>query len=155
MSVEDPKGQAATPQEVYDRIQNWVEAQPFGSSGYQAISDYMELQRLHKSHSIENQHLLSAGDTAQKLSRERTARITDLEIALLNHQISQSRSRVPGYGKAYDEIEGFFESELFNAAMHDATIQYPGQTEEQYRFIRDKYSDVEDTIDSMLSEKRG
>lgn len=45
MSIEGNKRTHETPQEVYDRIRQYVEAVPFGSAEYQAISDYKELDR--------------------------------------------------------------------------------------------------------------
>ena len=155
MTVEDPKRQNEAPQEVYDRIRTYVETQPFGSAEYQAISEYIELQTLYETSRSENKWILSPRDESHKLSMERRARVTDFQIALLDHQISQSQSRVAGYGKAYSKIESFFNEDLLDAARRDAAIRFPGQKEEQERFVSKQYSAIYNDIENAVLEKRG
>ncbi len=154
MSTEGDKRTNETPQEVYDRIQQYVEAAPFGSAEYQAISDYIELQTLYQRSRNEDGRILSSKDEAARLSKQREANITDFQIALLNHQISQSESRVPGYGKAYIKMVSFFESELADAVNREAVIQFPGGWDAQEKFSGNRYEEIYNKVQNAVFLKR-
>ena len=154
MTAEGQNARAETPNEVYDRVQKWVEEKQFGTPEYQAISDYVELQTLEKFWRIYHQNLLSADDESKRLSLESQVRINEFQIALLNHQISQSKSRVSGYGKAYSNMVTFFEEELLWAAQEDALLHFPEDKKKQEEFYYEKYDSVYSNVEDLVYRKR-
>jgi len=155
MSPEAHQDTPETTEQVKKQIVDLVEMSSFGSSEYQAMSDYIELQTLYESSRYESKWILSPRGEAPKLVKEREARITDFRIALLNQQIYQSESRIPGYGKAYDKIVSLFESHLPNAITREAEIRYPNDKEMQERHARNLDAEVFIDVQNAVFVKQG
>lgn len=125
--VTEHNAKGASAEQFGQGLVDFVHGTEFGTPQYQAVNDFIELRVLQKKLGRENSNIVEAADTVTRVTWASHARITELQIALLGHEISHSESRVQGYANAYTRISVGFE-DLITAAYAEAEDKF---TDEQ------------------------
>jgi hypothetical protein len=116
----------------------FVDKLQFGTVGYNAVSDFLDLTRL------ENDL-----DSAQADSRN----MIEMEIAVAQHDIKQNKSRVKGYAPAYRNFVHLYDS-LGESAALDASEMYPDKELDQGVHIYKKTMEFIAQAEVVVMEKR-
>ena len=145
---------ADTAEQFGQKILKFVEGTEFGTPQYEAVSDFLDLNRLKESlkTSIRNSHSNNE-DPERRSYWESQARITELEIALLNHQADQRQSRVKGYQAAFVRF-GIGLEELQSITRKEADEKIPENKQEQINYQDRVYSSVVLKAEDIINGKR-
>jgi hypothetical protein len=110
-----------TAEQLGQQLLEFVDQTEFGRATFKAVSDYLELRSLY---AMRNHGLGSiTEDGVTRTTKESDMRIGEMRIALLEHQIGQNKSRLPGYSGGYQHLETAFD-DIYSLAMVEAEHQY-------------------------------
>ena len=129
----------------------FVEKTEFGTSEYQAVGDYFDLQGLYTHWSTELDNAKT--NEADRLYWESRVRMSETKIALLEHQVNQNKSRVQGYARAYLHMSAGFE-DLATVAGIEAKKMFPEEEKQQSSYEEKIYNGVFSKAEDALYRKR-
>ena len=125
MKREREDGSPETAEQIGKELLKFVGSTEFGTPPYQAASDYLNLQELYQHLRLEkNNERGSKKNTSENWYASSKKRITELKIALLEHQISQNQSRLRGYAYTYFHMESEFDG-LGMLVADEAHTKFP------------------------------
>lgn len=144
-----------SPEAAGEDLIEFAEKAEFGSHQYQALSDYFDQQQLL---GVYDKQLMLAEHTGNdELNTEVKAvsrlRITEMQIALLDHQISQKKSAVPGYDRSFRFIESVFDR-LGVDSLINPEVERDGDETELYEFPSDSYHKYHTKVEEIIQQKR-
>ena len=154
MSTEAPKGTDQTTEQVRDRLVEFVKATEFGSSEYQAVSDYFALQSLEVDLHDYLSNVVFPEDDEGRIRNESRARITEMELVLHKDRIRQRKSQLKGYELAHNWIHKQYDLELPMAVYTESMAEFPSDSEKQTRRAANLNGDVYKAVQSAISLKR-
>src|SRR5688572_6658502 len=94
--------QPETAEQLSQQLIEFVDKAEFGTVQFRAVNDYFDLQKLYSLQQTYVEFLEK--DAGNKIDRESMLRVQEMKIALLEHQIEQNKSQLPGYSGAYHHI---------------------------------------------------
>ena len=155
MTIEEGKNGTETAEQQGQRILEFVQGAEFGTTQYEAASDFFDLKDLEQSLKQEVKNARSKKDDPEGNQYWGSrARISEQKIVLLEHQIDQNSSRVTGYQSAYVHL-GIALEELFSIAHREAEGKFPENTEQQNFYVENLYDTVFNKAQDSVNSKRG
>ena len=93
--------QPETAEQLGQQLLEFVDKSEFGTVQFRAISDYLDLRGYYalRNWNVESLARKSEAEIASDI------RVNEMKIALLEHQIEQNKSQLPGYSGAYRHME--------------------------------------------------
>jgi hypothetical protein len=137
------------------RFIEFIKSLEFGTSQYQATSDYFHLKGLEDSLKINKANATSElKGTESREYWESQARITEQEIALHRLQIYNNRSRVEGYEDAYTHVGVTMEFSAYDVAKREARRLFPNDERQQDIYIDEFRERIFGDADETVTIKR-
>src|SRR5688572_5138375 len=90
-----------TAEQLGQQLLEFVGKAEFGTVQFRAVSDYLDLRGYYglRNWNIDSSTGKSEAERASDIS------ICEMKIALLEHQIDQNKSQLPGYSGSYQQME--------------------------------------------------
>ena len=149
---EQAQREPETVEEWTHHISEFASKCEFGTSEFQALSDFYNLARLADYTRGEDVSEFVAEGHLMHLSHEARLGVILQRIALLEHTIDQKSASVPGYAATYDELSISFQ-ELRGAASAEAKTKYGDNQEQQASYVHSIYERMLDFISEDLFER--
>jgi hypothetical protein len=122
---ERDKDVTSTTDQLARELMERIKSAEFGSTVYQAASDFFDLNNLQSTLEIVQNHADNSKEPKSSRYWKSKERITEMRVALLEHEISQREVQVEGYSNVYyrlitldDDLEGDSNKNFFSAAEH-------------------------------------
>ena len=148
--AERDTSQPETAEKLGQQLLEFVDKTEFGTAQFGAVSDYLDLRTLHSLRELDVDAL--SGNNENKTKRESDIRIYELKIALLEHQIEQNKSSIPGYSWSYQHVETAFE-DVFSLALVESEKMHP-DIQEQESYARQICDVAYAAVHEIVSVKR-
>jgi hypothetical protein len=142
--------QPETAEQLGQQLLELVDKTEFGTPEFRAVSDYLNLRALYGNREWNMNRLV--GESGSKVERESDIRVDEMKIALLENQIEQNKSQLPGYSGAYQHMETALEA-IDSLAMVEAEKKYT-DANEQKRYARQIWEVAYDGAHENVSMKR-
>jgi hypothetical protein len=142
--------QTETAEQLGQLLLEFVDKAEFGTAHFRAVSDYFDLQALYDYRKSYVEIL--EGDLRNKVHAESTLRVHETKIALLEHQIEQNKSQLPGYSGAYQHMETALE-DIHSLAWEEAGKMHT-EIEEQRRYVMRIWQVAYDGAHEIISMKK-
>jgi hypothetical protein len=143
-----------TPEEIGQDIVGYAEKAEFGTPEFQALSDYFDKENLLNTYNM--QIRMAEHPDAHEVSEikiESIMRVSEMQIALLEHQINQKKSVVPGYDRAMQYIEWGFD-QLGVDSIINPEAEKDGDETELYNFPSNNYHKFHTKAEEIVYKKR-
>lgn len=135
MPERDNKESIATEQLAQELLQR-IQGAEFGSTVYQAVSDYFDHANLGESlEALRNNSLRHLEDPSRTSYWESELRIEEMKMALLEHEISQREVQTEGYSNVYYHLMTVDE-DLYHTVSKDADEKFVRAAEHAIHEIR-------------------
>lgn len=149
--IEDETPAAETSESLTNQLIELVEETEFGKPSYQAISDYFDLSELRDKRGV-NLINLEAENHPKRKREESQLRIHEARIALLEHQIDQNKSQLPGYARSFSRIDVRFK-DLQTLSGIEADGKSKDPHERRY-YVAEKLGVAKARVQDIIARKR-
>jgi hypothetical protein len=139
-----------TAEQLGQQLLEFVDGTEFGTTEFQAVSDYVDLRSLREFRD-ENINRL-AGNTENRATAESDTRICETKIALLELQIEQNKSRLPRYSRTLQKIATGF-ADLNTVSSLEAEQKFR-EFDERNRYVTEIYHLAFNGAEEIVSRKR-
>ena len=144
-----------SPEEAGENLVAFAEQAELGSPEFHTLSDYFDQQNLLGTYQIQlriAEHPADDGLKSEVKAGSRL-RITEMQIALLDHQIGQNKAVIPGYGRSFQFIESVFDQLGVDSIINPETPA-DGDESELYEFPSNSYHRYHTKVEEIIYEKR-
>jgi len=142
-------------QQLGERLVEFAEKIEFDTPQFQATRDWFDLEELQKGRHQENKNIIAHQDDFEsRLYWESEARISEQKIALLEHAISQNRTRIRGYSKVYQNIHDGFD-DLHFIARQEAEKKFEGDDAGQDSYVEEIGEKTFNKVMDIVNRKTG
>jgi hypothetical protein len=139
-----------TAEQLGQGLLEFIDRTEFGTTEFQAASDYMDLHSLHE---LRDEAINKLASTPEDSAiTESNVRICEMKIALLELQIEQNRSRLPRYSRTFQKIETGF-ADLQTVGNIEAQQKFT-EFDEQNRYVTEICQVAFNGAEEIVSRKR-
>ena len=143
-----------SPEEAGESLVAFAEQAVFGPPEFHALCDYFDQQNLLGTYQQQLKIAEHPGTGEfsgfKMLSRVRT---TEMQIALLEHHINQSKTTVPGYGKSFQIVEAVFDKLGVDSVLNPV-VDVEADEAELYEFSSNSYQKYHMKVEEIIYKKR-
>ncbi len=129
--LEGDKGEFETAEAFGHTLLEYVKGAEFGTPRYQALSEYFVFRDLRHELDTAQGHAESQDSEEADAYWTSQRQITEMRIALLEHQIDLHNFQIPGYLSAYAHIDSGFQ-DLQVMASQDAKEHFPNPQQQRF-----------------------
>ena len=142
--------QPETAEQLGQNLLEFIDQTEFGTTEFQAASDYIDLHSLHELRDETINKL--ASNPENRTITESNVRICETKIALLEVQIEQNRSRLARYSRTFQKIEtGFADLQTVGSIEAQQKIT---EFDEQNRYVTEICQVAFNGAEEIVSRKK-